>query len=315
LHGDINYYDKRTKDLLALLKPAGVLPTLTNSGEIGNNGFEFSAAWNQGISRDLSLSINANLTTYHNKVISLNYPIPSDPQYPNQTETGQPIGYFIGYVVEGLYQSYADILASPTVKISGPSVQPGDFKYKDISGPAGKPDGVIDINDQTVIGNPTPDFGYGAGFTLKYKQFDFGVDIGGVYGNEIYRYWSTSEQKNSVYNYPKYFLDAWNGPGTSNWVPIVDAQHLTNRVPSTYGIEDGSYVRIRNLGIGYNFNVAKARIKTGRVYLNVQNLKTWKHNLGYSPEYGGSATSFGIDVGNADGALPRIVMVGFNLTF
>lgn len=315
LHGVINYYNKRTKDLLALLKPAGVLPTLTNSGEISNKGFEFSATWTQNLSKDLSFSVSGNLTTYNNKVVSLNQVIPSDPQYPNQTEPGQPIGYFIGYVVEGLYQSYADILASPTVKISGPPVAPGDFKYRDLSGPTGKPDGVVDDYDKTVIGNPTPDFTYGAGLTIKYKNFDFGVDIGGVYGNEIYRYWSTSEQKNSVYNYPKYFLDAWNGPGTSNWVPIVDAQHLTNRVPSTFGIEDGSYVRIRNLGIGYNFKVAKARVKTARVYLNVQNLKTWKRNLGYSPEYGGSATSFGIDVGNAESALPRVITAGFSVTF
>ena len=153
-------------------------------------------------------------------------------------------------------------------------MQPGDFKYADLSGPDGKPDGVIDDYDKTVIGNPTPDFTYGANVTLKYKQFDLAIDLAGVYGNEIYRWWSTSEQKNSVYNYPKYFLEAWNGAGTSNWVPIVDAQHLTNRVPSTYGIEDGSYVRIRNLGLGYNFKFSKAYIKNGRVYINIQNLKT-----------------------------------------
>lgn len=315
LHADINYYNKKTKDLLALLKPAGVLPTLTNSGEILNKGFEISASWDQKFNKDLSLTVGGNITTYDNKVLTLNYPIPADPQYPNQTKAGFPIGYFIGYEVEGLYQSYADILASPVVKISGPAVQPGDFKYRDLSGPDGKPDGVIDDYDKTVIGNPTPDFTYGANVTLKYKQFDLGIDVAGVYGNEIYRYWSTSEQKNSVYNYPKYFLEAWNGPGTSNWVPIVDAQHLTNRVPSTFGIEDGSYFRIRNIGIGYNFKFSKAYIKNGRVYINIQNLKTWKHNLGYSPEYGGSATSFGIDGGGAEGALPRIFSAGFTLTF
>lgn len=315
LHGDINYYDKRTKDLLAMLKPAGVLPTLTNSGEISNKGFEISASWFQKFNNDLSLTVGGNITTYDNNVVKLNYPIPADPQYPNQTKAGQPIGYFVGYVVEGLYQTYADILASPVVKISGPAVQPGDFKYKDLSGPDGKPDGVIDDYDKTVIGNPTPDFTYGINLSLKYKSFDLGIDLAGVYGNEIYRYWSTSEQKNSVYNYPKYFLNGWNGAGTSNWVPIVDAQHLTNRVPSTFGIEDGSYFRIRNIGLGYNFKFSKAYIKNGRVYINIQNLKTWKHNLGYSPEYGGSATSFGIDTGGADGALPRIFSAGFTVTF
>ena len=310
LHGEINYYDKRTKDLLALLKPVGVLPRLTNSGEISNKGLELSAAWNQKLTNDLSLTVSGNLTTFSNKVVSLNQIIPSDPQYPNQTEAGQPIGYFIGYVVEGLYQSYNDILKSPVCNVSGGPARPGDFKYKDINN-----DGVVDEQDKTFIGNPTPDFTYGGSVTLKYKNFDFGIDISGVYGNEIYRWWATSEQKNSVYNYPKYFLEGWTGEGTSNWVPIVDAQHLINRAPSSFGIEDGSYVRIRNLGIGYTFNVAKARIKTARVYLNIQNLKTWKNNLGYSPEYGGSAISFGIDGGTADGALPRVIMGGFSVTF
>lgn len=315
LHGDINYYNKRTKDLLTTQKIGGVLPTLKNAGEILNKGFEISASWNQQLNKDLSFTVGGNITTYDNEVVELKEPLGGDPQFPNATKTGQPIGYFIGYVVEGLYQTYADILASPVVKIAGPAVQPGDFKYKDISGPDGKPDGQIDDFDQTIIGNPTPDFTYGINLTVKYKSFDLGVDLAGVYGNEIYRYWSTSEQKNSVYNYPKYFLEAWNGPGTSNWVPIVDAQHLTNRVPSTYGIEDGSYFRIRNIGLGYNFKFTKAYIKNGRVYINIQNLKTWKRNLGYSPEYGGSATSFGIDAGGAGGALPRIFSAGFTVTF
>ena len=310
LHGEISYYDKRTKDLLALLKPVGVLPRLTNSGEISNKGLELSAAWNQKFSNDLSMTVSGNLTTFDNKVVSLNEIIPSDPQYPNQTEAGKPIGYFIGYVVEGLYQSYNDILKSPVSNVSGGPVRPGDFKYKDVNN-----DGVVDERDKTFIGDPTPDFTYGGSVTVRYKKFDFGIDINGVYGNEIYRWWATSEQKNSVYNYPKYFLEGWTGEGTSNWVPIVDATHLVNRAPSSFGIEDGSYVRIRNLGVGYTFSVEKARIKTARVYINVQNLKTWKNNLGYSPEYGGTAISFGIDGGTAEGALPRIIMGGFNVTF
>ena len=310
LHGEINYYNKRTKDLLATLKAGGNFNRLTNSGEISNSGLEFSASWNQKINKDFNLTVSGNLTTFSNKVVALTEIIPADPQYPNQTETGKPIGYFYGYVVEGLYQSYADILKSPVVKVSGGPVAPGDFKYKDIDG-----DGDVDEQDKTTIGNPTPDFTYGGSVTLNYKGFDFNIDIAGVYGNEIYRYWATSEQKNSLHNYPKYFINGWTGPGTSNWVPITNAQHLTNRVPSSFGIEDGSYIRIRNFGVGYNFNVAKAKIKAGRVYLNIQNLKTWKRNLGYSPEYGGSAIAFGVDNGGAEGALPRIITAGFSLTF
>ncbi|MDB5223885.1 MAG: hypothetical protein JWN83_2552 [Chitinophagaceae bacterium] len=313
LHGDINYYNKRTKNLLAFLKPSGVSPTLTNSGEISNKGFEFSASWNQSFSKNLSLTVSGNLTTYKNKVISLTYPTNLDPQIPNQAKEGYPIGSFFGYVVEGLYQSYNDILKSPVYKGTGTSPSPGDFKYKDLNG-----DGFVDDKDQTMIGNPTPDFSYGASLILHYMGFDLGVDVGGVYGNEIYRYWGTSEQKNSVYNYPAYYTQGWNGAGTSNWVPIVDAQHTVNRVPSTYAIEDGSYFRIRNLQLGYNINssvLSKAHIKNFKVFVNVQNLKTWKNNIGYSPEYGGDAYSFGIDRGNAYGALPRVFTGGINVTF
>jgi TonB-linked SusC/RagA family outer membrane protein len=315
LHGEINYYDKKTKNLLAFLKPSGVSPTLTNSGEISNQGFELAASWNQKISNDFSVTVSGNLTTYKNNVVKLNYPTPSpiDPQVPNQAKEGYPIGSFFGYIVEGIYQSYSDILKSPVYKGSGTSPAPGDLKYKDLNG-----DNVIDDKDQKMMGNPTPDFAYGGNVTFHFKGFDLGVDVGGVYGNEIYRYWGTSEQKNSVYNYPQYYTQAWHGEGTSNWVPIVDAQHTINRVPSTYGIEDGSYFRIRNLQLGYNIStglLSRAHIKSFRIFANVQNLKTWKNNIGYSPEYGGDAFSFGIDRGNANGALPRIITGGINVTF
>ncbi|MEP7108046.1 MAG: TonB-dependent receptor [Ferruginibacter sp.] len=313
LRGEINYYDKRTKNLLAFLKPSGVSPTLTNSGEISNKGFEYSATWNQKLTQDLSLTVSGNLTTYSNKVEALTYPTNLDPQVPNQAKQGYPIGSFFGYVVDGLYQSYNDILKSPVYKGSGTSPAPGDFKYRDLNG-----DNFVDDKDQTMIGNPTPDYSYGGSLSLSFKGIDLGIDIGGVYGNEIYRYWGTSEQKNSVYNYPKYYTEGWHGEGTSNWVPIVDAQHTVNRVPSTYAIEDGSYFRIRNLQLGYNIpktSLTKIHIQNFRLFVNVQNLKTWKRNLGYSPEYGGDAFSFGIDRGNATGALPRIITAGINVTF
>jgi len=317
LHGEINYYDKLTKNLLAYLKPTGVSPTLTNSGEISNKGFELSANWNQNVTKDLSITIGGNLTTYKNKVVKLNYPTDLDPQIPNQAKEGYPIGAFFGYIVEGIYQSYADILKSPVYRGNGTTPTPGDFKYKDLNG-----DGIIDDRDQTMIGNPTPDFSYGGSITLHFKGFDLGVDVGGVYGNEIYRFWGTSEQKNSVYNYPAYYINAWHGPGTSSTVPIVDAQHIINRNPSTYGIEDGSYFRIRNLQLGYNISpsvLKSAHIQSFRFFVNVQNLKTWKNNLGYSPEYGAEygndAYSFGIDRGDAHGALPVVLTGGINVNF
>ncbi len=316
LHFEADYYYKKTKDLIVLLEPSGILPTLTNNGSIQNSGFEFVADWNQKISPDLSFTIGGNLTTYKNKVLHLEYPsrqrISSSEQTPNQAEKGFPIGYFYGLVVEGLYQSYADILASPVNTINGGGAKPGDFKYKDLDG-----NGVIDEKDRTNIGDPTPDFTYGISGTLKYKAFDFGIDFAGSYGNEIYRVWGTSEQKNSVYNYPKYYTEGWTSAGSSNWVPIVNQNHLINRAPSTYGIEDGSYFRIRNVNLGYTFNKLPrvTGMKNLKLSLSVQNLKTWKRNLGYSPEFAGDALGFGMDFGGAGSALPRIITFGLNANF
>jgi hypothetical protein len=223
---------------------------------------------------------------------------------------GYPIASFFGYVVEGIYQSYADILKSPSAAGIG-AYRPGDFKFKDVNG-----DGVVTAADRTIIGNPTPDFSYGASINLNYKGFNLGVDLNGVYGNEIFRTWGSLESPFQRVNYAAFQTGAWSGPGTSNWVPLVSQGDRFNYNGSTYNIEDGSYFRIRNLQLGYTFGrslISRYKLTSLRVYANVQNLKTFKNNYGYTAEYGGDATAFGFD--NAGGALPMVSTVGLNVTF
>ncbi|ANE51050.1 SusC/RagA family TonB-linked outer membrane protein [Flavisolibacter tropicus] len=316
LHFEAAYYTKKTEDLIVLLTPVGLKQTLTNSGTISNKGFEFTANWNQQINRDFSYSIGGNLTTYNNEVLFLPFPlrtnISSSEQTPNQAETGFPIGYFYGLKAIGIYQSYTDILKSPVSKINGGNAKPGDIKYADLNG-----DDIVDDKDRTFIGNPTPDFTYGIAASARYKAFELNMDFAGSYGNEVYRVWGTSEQKNSVYNYPQNYMEAWTGPGTSSVVPIVNQAHLINRAPSTYGVEDGSFFRIRNINLSYNLVGVPALkfVKNLRLTAGVQNLKTWKNNSGYSPEFTGDAANFGIDYGNAASALPRIITFGLNANF
>ena len=147
LHFEAVYYSKKTEDLLVVLRPSGILPTLRNFGSIKNSGFEFSAEYRQPLMKDLTLTIGGNLTTYKNKVLELAFPyrqtISSSEQTPNQVETGMPVGYFYGLVVEGVYQSYADILASPVTTINGGGAKPGDLKYKDLNG-----DGIVNDKDE-----------------------------------------------------------------------------------------------------------------------------------------------------------------------
>ena len=117
-------------------------------------------------------------------------------------------------------------------------------------------------------------------------------------------------------NYSAEKVGRWNGPGSSNWVPLISQADRFNYNGSTYNIEDGSYFRIRNLQLAYTIPqsaVSRAHIKTLRVYVNIQNLKTWKNNLGYTAEFGGDATAFGYDF--AGGAIPVVTTFGLNLTF
>ena len=308
LSGEVNYYQKTTKDMLSFLQN-GPSRTLGNFGTIKNNGIEGSLNYQGTFSKDLSYTLSGNITTFKNVVTKFGTFLPSGETTPNQTQVGSPIGYFYGYVVEGVYQSYADKIGSPIVV--GYDYGPGDLKYKDING-----DGLINTDDRTIIGNPTPDFNYGFSFNVKYKRLDVGIDFQGSYGAEVYRVWGSSELPFSRYNYASIKLDRWKGEGTSNWVPRLGDKFAINRLPSTFGIEDGSYLRIRNIQIGYDIpaaSLAKAQIRSFRVFANVQNLKTFKNNSGYSPEFGGSPTSFGLDYGN--GSIPVIYTAGVNVNF
>jgi TonB-linked SusC/RagA family outer membrane protein len=320
LHFEANYFNKNTKNLMIYVNraPLGLPNELINGGELRNWGEEFSATWNQQFNKDFSLSIGGNITFMKNKVISLSPDVPNgylDVVFQNngeaisETKPGQPIGYFKGMVVEGVFQSYADIIKSPPQDQLGTS-RPGDLKYKDVNG-----DGVISYADRTYIGNPSPKFNYGASINLTWKGLNLSTDVGGVYGNQVYRTWGSLESPFQRVNYAAFQLNRWHGPGTSNWVPLLSQGDRINYIGSTYSIESGSYFRIRNLQLGYNFpkSITGKTVKNLRVYVNVQNLKTWKNNNGYTAEFGGTATAFGYDDGS--GAIPRVTTMGLNVTF
>ena len=302
------YYNKTTKDMLTSIPGiAGTVPGLQNVGEIRNRGFELSASWNDKIGEDWRYGLGANLSTIDNKVLSLvnkDYNIISGP---SRVSEGYPIGYFYGYKVEGVYQNEDDIRFSPINSVG--SVTPGDLKFADVDG-----NGKITDNDRTMIGNPTPDFTYGFNVNLGWKNLDLTVDMMGVYGNEIYRNWGSSSY--AQLNYRTEQLNRWHGEGTSNWEPLLDPSHKINQEASTYFIEDGSFFRIRNIELGYNFDkrlLNRIKVQSLRLYTNVQNPKTWSRNGGYTPEVGGSAISFGIDGGGYH--MPTVYTIGFNLTF
>ncbi len=316
-----DYFNNTTKNLMTYISLAqlGLDDKLENGGSLRNWGEEISAAWHQAVTKDFNIDIAGNISFIQNKVLSLSPDLPGgfiSVAYENngsaeaRTVVGHPIGSFYGYVVDGLYQSYADILKSPVASSVG-SYRPGDFKFKDVNG-----DGVITADDRTFIGNPSPKFTYGGTINLTYKGLNLSVDVNGVYGNDVFRTWGSLESPFQRVNYPAFKVNSWNGSGTSNWDPILSQADRFNYNGSTYNIEDGSYFRIRELQLGYSFGrsmISSWKLTNLRVFANVQNLKTWKHNSGYTPEFGGSATAFGFDF--AGGAIPMITTFGLNLSF
>ncbi|HBG57845.1 MULTISPECIES: SusC/RagA family TonB-linked outer membrane protein [unclassified Proteiniphilum] len=306
------YYNKSTKDIIVMLSGfSGAKNSLENLGEIQNKGVEISATWTDRIGvGGLNYSLSANLTTIDNKVVSLGRG-PEDAIFDaggiSRSLEGYPVGHFFGYKVAGVYQNREDVKTYYPNKVG--SVAPGDLKFVDIDG-----DGEITQDDRTMIGNPTPDFTYGFNISLNYKKFDLGIDLMGVYGNEIYRTWD--DPTYAQLNYLTKRMSRWNGEGSSNWEPILNPSRSINLINSEYFIEDGSFFRIRNLQLGYTFNdelLQRIFLKSLRIYANVQNLKTWTRNTGYTPEIGGSALAFGIDGGTYP--MPMIYTFGVNLTF
>ncbi|HEY4108879.1 SusC/RagA family TonB-linked outer membrane protein [Puia sp.] len=323
LHFEFNYYNKTTENLMTVINngPLGIVNGVTNAGSLRNWGEEVTASWTQRLGTDLTLRVSGNITFMKNKVEALS-PLLAGGQIARYsqnngaqasiTKAGHPIGYFYGYQQEGIYQTQQDKSASPDASSIG-SYGPGDFKFRDVNH-----NDSVDVNDRTQIGNPSPNFIYGGSIGLTWKHFDLGIDVGGVHGNQIFRTWASLEAPYQFVNYAAFQINRWHGPGTSNKVPQVNSGERFNYVGSSYNIESGSYFRIRNVQLAYNFDtkmLSKASIKNLRVFVNVQNPKTWRTNHGFSPEAGGDATSFGVDYGKSGSALPMITSVGLNVTF
>lgn len=310
LHIEGVYYKKTTKDLLAEVPGiSGTVPGIGNLGKIENKGVELALNWRDQIG-DWSYNIGGNLTTIKNKVLSLvqdGYSIIAGDKSQSYTMAGFPIGYFYGYKVEGIYQNENEIKNSPKNTLA--NVTPGDLKFKDINN-----DGEITTADRTMIGNPTPDITYGINLGLNYKNWEFSMDMMGQAGNEIYRTWDNYNW--SQFNFMAQRLGRWHGEGTSNTQPLLNTKHTINNMNSEYYIEDGSFFRIRNIALAYNFDqrlISKIGLQALKLYANIQNVKTWKHNTGYTPELGGSAIAFGVDDGSYP--MPAVYTFGFNLTF
>jgi TonB-linked SusC/RagA family outer membrane protein len=330
LSGSIDLYNKKTKNMLLRL-PVPLSTGLpgspwTNAGDVQNKGFELNTSyrnkWN-----DLNYSVNLNVSSYRNKILSLGggEPIMGGEQrlgFTTKTMVGHPIGEFYGYIVEGVFQNQKEVDAANALTSEGQYYQdkltrPGDFKFKDIDG-----DGRVTGEDRGFIGSPHPKFTYGLTFSAEYHQFDFSVFLQGVEGNNIFNVFKYYTQQNTGYfNAPAGMLqNAWHGEGTSNSQFMISASTANNNLrPSSWYIEDGSFLRIKNLQIGYNLGkwiCRKLAISSCRIYIGGQNLYTITRYSGLDPELAdlsGSPLNSGIDFAKYPQA--RTILTGLNIKF
>ena len=314
-----DYFSKRICDMLMMEPQPTTLgypnDPYANVGTMLNRGWEFSIGWNDKLG-DLSYGINANISTYQNTVLSLGN---GDAIYGTayltdmvvtKTEIGMPVGYFYGYVTNGIFQNEAQVEGSAQREVS----VPGDIRFKDLNG-----DDVLDDSDRTMIGNPWPDFVYGLTLNMAYKGLDFSMFIQGSQGNDVLNMKMYDLESGTGYlNAPAGFLErSWQGEGTSDRFHRISENQGLNQSVSDYFVEDGSYLRIKNLQLGYSIPskiVRKVGLSQFRVYLSAQNLLTLTKYSGLDPEMGSSSPlTNGIDSGYYPQA--RVFSLGVNLKF
>ncbi len=306
---DFGYYNKTTDGLLVRLEYEAVNSGLlmTNAGSINNQGVECVLSWHDKIG-DFGYTISANGSTVKNKITSLgaeNADVITGLYH--KSRVGYSVGSIFGYEQVGIFQNQQEIdNAATTSWIS----KPGDIQYKDITG-----DGKITDKDRSFIGSTIPSFLFGLNLAANYKGFDMSVEFNGIAGSKIIN--TKKLPSFTQFNFYEEALTRWHGEGTSNNYPILDNTRSHNFLPSTNLLEDGSYVRLRNLQIGYTLPKSVYSIlgvSKVRIYANAQNLLTFKSNSGFTPEIGGGILSANIDNGSTY-PLPTTYTCGLSVNF
>ncbi|WP_428741772.1 SusC/RagA family TonB-linked outer membrane protein [Tenacibaculum sp.] len=313
-----DYFKKRTDDLLVDPLVSGLLGTggapFVNGGTVENQGVEFAIGYSDNFSDNFKFSVKYNVTYLKNEVVYVNTDTGfltggsfgiSQPA-PSRMQAGFPMGYFYGYKTDGIFQNQAEIDASAVGDIAP---QPGDIKYVDQDG-----DGVITLDDRVNLGNPLPDATMGLNVSLDYKNFDFAAYAFASVGNEIVRNYERGQQ---LTNRTISYLGRWTGEGTSNSFPRVSNGATPNGLFSDFYVEDGSFVRLQNVQLGYSFSdkvLENSKISKLRLYVSANNLFTLTEYKGYDPTASsGAPLGGGIDQGFYPSA--KTFLLGINLKF
>jgi len=294
----IDYFRKITADMLVeepIPPSAGYArPAWVNNGEILNEGFEVELAYQDRFGA-LGIEFSGNFAYLHNEVLSLIAPIGGGRidhgVFATQTQVGFPIGSFFLYVMDGVFQNELDVVTSAN---QGSNIRPGDVRYVDQNG-----DGIIDHNDRVHVGSAIPKYTTGFQISANYRSFDFGLFWHGAFGHHIYYQVATDiEGFYRPFNLTmRYYDERWTGEGTSNTQPRASwSAKGNNTKPSTRFLEDASFLRLKNLQIGYTLPdrlTQRLRLKQARVYFIAHNLLTFTKYPGLDPEMTTSDNSKG----------------------
>ena len=320
----VDYYVKKTNGMLMdnpIPDYIGWVKPVANVGEMKNSGVEFELGYKWRIS-DAKFAVKANAAYLKNKLINLgnatgtqDYESSMGMGTFTRAENGQPWPYFYGYKTNGILQTEAEAAdynakyhTNDAGELISPS-SPGDFRFVDVNG-----DGKIDDNDKTKIGKGMPDWTFGLNFNAEWKGFDFMMFWQGTAGNDIYDATMRVDKQNQ--NLPSWMLGRWTGEGTSNSIPRYVVGNTSNLVASDLYVTDGSYLRLKNIQLGYTLpqNITKRFfVNSLRVYVAAENLLTFTKYHGYDPEIASGGTSLGVDWGVYPQA--RTWSIGFNLGF
>ena len=321
-----NYFVKRTNDLLFQPDVSGVIgtygpggfPPFVNAGDVQNQGVELELSYSTNPLNALVFTGAFNMTYLQNQVLRVPDGVEFLPgaqfgvggNIATRFEVGFPIGYFIGFETDGIFQTQQEIDDSP---VQQAGAKPGDLRYVDQNG-----DGVInfsDDSDRVMLGSPIPDFTLGLNLSVRYKGFDLSCNIYAALGQEIIRNY---ERQQPYANQLDYWINRWVGPGSTDEIPRVTTGANRNTVFSDFFVEDGSFVRVRNVQLGYTLPrkwLAFAKVQQLRFYISGNNLFTFTKYQGYDPDIGnfGGTLAAGVDYGFYP--QPRTIMGGFNIRF
>ena len=282
----VDYFDKVTSDILLPISLPSIVgnvsPTIVNAGEVSNKGFEIALDYKNKAGA-FKYGISANAATVKNNVEKLHPNLPNISGDVYKTEVGHPLGAFYGYQMEGIYQNLAEI-KDHLKNTLNPAQQPGDIRFKDLNN-----DGVINDDDRTFIGNPIPRMSYGLNLNGDFHGFDLSALVQGVRGVDKYNdAKQITDYDSRPFNHTTAVLGAWHGEGTSNTIPRTTFNDNGSSKKSSIFVEDASYVRLKNLELGYSLGSLRSASKLGvqnvRLYVSGQNLLTSTKYTGLDPE-------------------------------